>query len=855
MAIQNNAPFVRHVGGTEGDTGWDQADVLNAIEQVLADAGIHGSSTRKSGVIVNCLAPGSTAAYNSSGYQDGKWLHCGGKGIKMPGAAYRQIRVTNNGNSNYILTPTLNPAYFHTNGEIRMIRTGGQQETFATNISNGVPIESVSGLHRDGYQTGDSFVLRNPSGTSANVPPELTVGTTYYMILPDDYSDITNDNHVDTIRLTLTEADALAKTNIITYAQNYSYNSPINDYDINQYDVEFELPAVTKVTVRQGDKITFHLTGLTGHPTTIVDTTSTSLTFPGGTYSDVRELNATNFQALTYRNFPQNLGLETGRIYWDIDQWVQGDYALQCKNHQGMQNVIEIQPSIRDSMVYNTYHSPYWDYEVPVPVSNPNNREVCTFRVFRRGTEIGGDDWGGIESIRIQSPSSGGWTNNEVFTIPGDQVGGATPANDIVFGVNATTTQQQTDRNAVPSVQVMDVGSGTTNFYAKYLQNKSAILEIDNDVNKTYGKTYYGIRLKSDNQYQLQIGAGSSWNYLNWNPTSSTITAEGCFGGVQGFDWTNNQSFNWDTTWYTQYDYATGSNANTYPLKVQVWKANTNDPQDPNFHVLQFVQNINGDDISQLSLYFHKGTVIGNGIWDLDHVWQGGFTSFSPNWYASTEETIKFETNMAKGHGGTQEDLNTSNALRRCAEYGYFRDSNSTSDNMSIQTYYSSNLYNNNTQSTTIKPYFRDNSYDKSTISDFGGDNPLVNIEYGGGLAGRETGGKWDYGNSIGTYVANKNDMPTLTEMPAAANYYKPLKGLPIQNCLAPVPYYLPDDYVVIPFNVTPGATTFHTGDAIEVSASEIYKIIEVSYTVNSTTYDGIASNSCKGIAFCARTT
>ena len=61
MAIQNNTPFVRHVGGTEGATGWSRTDVLSAIEQVLADAGVHGSSTRKGGVIVNCLAPGSTA--------------------------------------------------------------------------------------------------------------------------------------------------------------------------------------------------------------------------------------------------------------------------------------------------------------------------------------------------------------------------------------------------------------------------------------------------------------------------------------------------------------------------------------------------------------------------------------------------------------------------------------------------------------------------------------------------------------------------------------------------------------------------------------------------------------------------
>ena len=851
MAIQNNAPFVRHVGGTEGNTGWDQADVLNAIEQVLADAGIHGSSERKSGVIVNCLAPGSTTAFNYGGYQDAKWLHCGGKGIKMPGTAYKHIRVTTNGSSNYVLTPGLFPLYFHQNGEVRMGSLGGGQHNFANNIADGVDIEQVSGFHHDGYQTGDSFVLRNPSGDPGNIPPELTVGTTYYMILPDSYSDVTNDNYVDTIRLAPTQSDAIAKTNIITYASNHSFGAPGSNQDIDIYTIEFELPTITKVSIRQGDRITFHL-NVSGHPFTIVDTTNTSLTFPGGTYSDVRELNSTNFQGLSYRGFPNNLGLDTGRVYWDCDQWVQGDYALQCTNHQAMQNVIEIKPSINNYLANNTYHAPYWDYEVPAN----GGREACTFRVFRRGTEVSSPDYGGLESIRIQTPDAKGWSDNEVFTIPGNQIGGATPENDVVFNVNSSTAQQQADRNAVPSVQVMDVGSGTTNFYAKYLQNKSAILEIDNDVNKTYGKTYYGIRLKSDNQYQLQIGAGVSWNYLNWNPTSTTISAEGCFGGVQGFDWVNNQSFNWDTTHYTHYDYATGSNANTYPLKVQVWKANTNDPQDPNFHVLQFVQNINGNDVSQLSLYFHKGTVIGNGIWDLDNVWQGGFTTFSPHWYGNLEETIKFETNMAKGSSGTQEDVDTNVALRRCAEYGYFRDAASTNDNMSMATYYASNLYNNNNQSGgTIKPYFRDNSYDKSTIDDFKGDNPLVNIDYSGGTVGKETGGKMDYGNNVGYYLANKNDMPTLTQMPVAANYYKPIKGLPIQNCLAPVPYYLPDDYVVIPFNVTPGATTFHTGDAIEVSASEIYKIIEVSYTVNQTTYDGISSNSCKGIAFCARTT
>ena len=205
------------------------------------------------------------------------------------------------------------------------------------------------------------------------------------------------------------------------------------------------------------------MTSLTGHPTTIVDTTNTTLTFPGGTYSDVRELNSTNFQAVSYRGFPSNLGLESGRIVWQVTHWVQGDYALQCRNHSAMQNVIEVKPSCLDYMVYNSYAAPYWDYEVPAS----GGREACTFRVFRRGSEESAVDQGSIEGIRVQTPDAKGWSTDEVFTIPGDQIGGASPENDIVFGVNSSTTQQQADKNAVPSVQVMDVGSGSTNFYAK----------------------------------------------------------------------------------------------------------------------------------------------------------------------------------------------------------------------------------------------------------------------------------------------------------------------------------------------------------------------------------------------------
>ena len=38
--------------------------------------------------------------------------------------------------------------------------------------------------------------------------------------------------------------------------------------------------------------------------------------------------------------------------------------------------------------------------------------------------------------------NSSGWTTNEVFTIPGTAIGGASPADDLVFGVNADETSE-----------------------------------------------------------------------------------------------------------------------------------------------------------------------------------------------------------------------------------------------------------------------------------------------------------------------------------------------------------------------------------------------------------------------------
>ena len=383
MAIQNNTPFVRHVGGTEGTTGWSRTDVLSAIEQVLADAGVHGSSERKGGVIVNCLAPGSDNAYNSGGWNDANWKNTGGGQVRQPYQAFHHIRLSVNGGA-FVANPIWQPNVIYTNGEIFSNRMGSEWQDYTTNTTNGIDLDQVSGLKHIcagyGYVTGQEVIVRNPSA-GGTLPPELTVGQTYYMIIPDDYTDITaQTQYPDVFKIAASLADAQAG-NAITFASQWSGNTADQNDDINIYDLEFEFPAVTKISARAEDYITFHLTNTAGHPIVFVDTDDTSLTFPGGTYSDVRQLKETDnatfthYTDLSYRTMPQGdveLDVSSGLIYWHMRNWTQGTYVLQCKNHSAMQIDIEVKPNTRTYS--STYNQPYWDYEVPAS----GGREACT---------------------------------------------------------------------------------------------------------------------------------------------------------------------------------------------------------------------------------------------------------------------------------------------------------------------------------------------------------------------------------------------------------------------------------------------------------------------------------------------
>jgi hypothetical protein len=68
---------------------------------------------------------------------------------------------------------------------------------------------------------------------------------------------------------------------------------------------------------------------------------------------------------------------------------------------------------------------------------------------------------------------------------------------------------------------------------------------------------------------------------------------------------------------------------------------------------------------------------------------------------------------------------------------------------------------------------------------------------------------------------------------------------LPISGCLLPIPYYLPDDFVLIQFYYNAANANIQQGDTITISPSEVYTVITGSYNQTTVT---------RGILFCART-
>ena len=307
------------------------------------------------------------------------------------------------------------------------------------------------------------------------------------------------------------------------------------------------------------------------------------------------------------------------------------------------------------------------------------------------------------------------------------------------------------------------------------------------DPNKKFGTTYRGVQANSTTI--VSFGSGSGFH--PWDTTNSDDR-----GNMNKNRWAGTGSF--DVVYYPNHSYNAvstgsqnlGSGANpggitvagstSYQLDLNLYRSGL----DPNFAVFAYKHPTLSSTILSDNNYgvffFHNFTT---SIWDLDYLFLGGMTTISPDTGNTSAPKITFNTYLQ----------GSSYSQKRSAEWVY-------GSSFLKRTIYESSIYS---QSSIDEVSFYTRTANNST----------------GGEDSSQTLNSNTFHNAV-------------------------IKGLPLCAQMAPCPYYLPDDFVMIDFQINTPSANVQQGDTITISGSEVYTIITASY--NQTTIT-------RGIAFCAR--
>ena len=787
-----------------GNAGWTIPQFIDGLETAFANLGWH-SGTAQTGVPCWARHPGqsdgstsiSTDQYEdcvSTGDQD--WNHCGGPSAVRTNGLIRYFDVISNGSTSYYMCEKWTPSG---------VNTANDTVTISWNKSDPNPNHSTTDL----LATEDK-VRWAPGGTDASLNiGGLTLDTDYWIIRISETE----------IKLAASQADAQAGNAVsltsVPSSWTYFFRRPEDSTTENR-----------QIDVYLGDSLSFN-----------VDSTDFFLwdDLVESNYHDDNILTTDNCSEHAYRNFPTGMG--TSSVMFISDGWEQSEsdpydptkidgvgyngkisYAYGHKTNTNMKGTINVLP--RYSNNYSQF-MPYWKYDVPASGS----RSALKLRFHRYNYQ--NSKSGRLGAVSINSVGSG-WGTDEVFTVPGEMIGGVATTNDVTFGTNVD--ESGTDLgDGTPSIDVTDIGAGT-NFFQRHPDVTSngysyAVLRLENDTNKKFGVTYWTFGFHS-NSYQMFIRSGIGWSFLNRKCGNFTGSSEfyqwGTFQGDAGFDL---QSGHGHITFDVNYDdyiaYARSNTSNAWPVSIRTYSAQS--PQDDDFSIMQFTYLDDGHNITTGSFTLHKGTNYGAGVSDLDYNFLGSYTSYygDPN-----EDRIDF-TWIVPGYGYSGQ-YNPSNepvgsySMAREFSYGYTRNHTTHSNHT---TRWSANINTASTTDEDVVVFFRDNTYDDMTYS--------FNTSYN----------KRKY--------TRKRELTWKTD--DAINYYKPIKGIPIQNLFAPVPYYLPDDFVLIQAAIRPASTKYYPGDTIEVSASEKYIVIVAGIDDYSNGLDGISQSVSKAMLLCGK--
>ena len=790
--------------GTElvnnGNSGWTNADVMTALEKVFYEMG-YNSGSQEDGVPIAVLYPGYNLSfansftrciryhYETTPTADGDeyWAKCGGTAptaLTTNPTRYRRFYVTNSGTSSWQISEELKPTNTGSNNEIDINGSMGQDFTTGTKLTY--------------------------NGTGSDVINGLSSGNVYYMRRVDDNT------------ITLHNSASDANNNVAAVTTSYTSMSDPKS---------FRTDAQTNptITIGKGDNTYWHTSDHTaGGEFRIFDAT------PGLTYVADRSLHVSD-------NLSQNIQVINGsgtyaspydwdtQYVWQTENEVidpteisgtsnegQHAYGYASDTHSTMKGNIIINAQL-DGSSYN--NRTYWKYTVPASGS----RSELKLRIFR---DDGGGYDGTVSGILICNKATG-WSDNEVFTIPGTAIGGTTPANDIEFGVNTDETSVGA-ADGKCSILTTSLGAGA-NMFQKHPNGDYGVLRLENDSSKKFGKTYWGFSLNSNN-YQLKIACGSGWSYLNrlgkhFVYDSSYEGYFGCFNGTRGLDFSDAYLRRDYSQYFLSHQYATSAGPTNYALKIRYHKAQA--PQDTNFSTISFIQTINGVDRTYFTFSLHKGSSFGANVWDYDECFLGTYTQYWTYWqqqsfgsnHSNWVEMRYITPGSDYSSSGPNSEPVTTNSMAREGSYGYLRN---TAGQYIADTRYKSNIdTSNSTSEREVYMYYRNNTYD---VVDFSSSTSYDSFTI-------------------------KADM----RVPVGVQYYKPMKGLPVCGHLIPCPYYLPDDFVMIHAEISPGATEFLPGDTVTIDAGEVYTVITADNTTNQTGLDGVANNTVNGMLFCAR--
>ena len=411
---------------------------------------------------------------------------------------------------------------------------------------------------------------------------------------------------------------------------------------------------------------------------------------------------------------------------------------------------------------------------------------TCSFYVSSSG--------GVVNNIRVNRPGSG-YQTGDTFTLAAADIG--------------------KDQNVTLSVEVDNTVYGSTStFYCKDTggTNPFGILRMPIEADKLYGETYYGFQVADSNTMKFHGGSG----FMPYVTTESTfedrksgdstrfagasgLDLDGFNSAVSNFGFSNTTTLNANFYDASGFDYCSD---NSTSLALTVYKSTL----DPNFSVFLYKQPDKAASYyttrNFACFFLHKFT---SSVYDLDNVFSGGITFIDSE--SSANPSISLETIVAPF------DTSGSNQAicKRSALAGYSGHSSTTDADTEFQDEYFSMTFASEKSpfaSNCITSYYRNN-----------------------------TQGSSSQGSSSSSALT----------LPDAANFNAVIKGIPLLARVMPTPYYLPDDFVFISFDIPLTSQLIDSGDTITISPTEIYTIISVSHG------DQESNTRTRGIAFCGR--